>query len=91
MHDCHNPGETCLIRAHTLRDLDQRCEVVDERRGTVRVPIVLNCSKLSWRIAVLGIAGWKPNVVLKRTVLAWHARGSIGIIVAQSGKLSEDD
>ena len=56
-----------------------------------RVPIVLNCSKLSWRIAVLGIAGWKPNVVLKRTVLAWHVRGSIGVIVAQSGKLSEDD
>ena len=56
-----------------------------------RVPIVLNCSKLSWRIAVLGIAGWKPNIVLKRTVLALHVRGSIGMIVAQSGKLSEDD
>ena len=38
VHDCHNPGETCLIRAHTLRDLDQRCEVVDERRGTGKSP-----------------------------------------------------
>ena len=38
VHDCHNPGETCLIRGHTLRDLDQRCEVVDERRGTGKSP-----------------------------------------------------
>ena len=58
-----------------------------------RVPIGWNGSKLSWRTAVLGIAGWKPNVVLKRTVLAWPVglRGSIGMIVAQSGKLSEGD
>ena len=91
MHDCHNPGETCLIRAHTLRDLDQVVKSWMSAGERERVPIVLNCSKLSWRIAVLGIAGWKPNVVLKRTVLAWHVRGSIGMIVAQSGKLSEDD
>ena len=31
-------GETCLVGAHTLRDLDQRCKVVDERRGTGKGP-----------------------------------------------------
>ena len=68
MHDCHNPGETCLIRAHTLRDLDQPCEVVDERRGTGKSP---DCFKLfttvveNRRSRHSGV----EDVVLKRTVL----------------------
>ena len=68
--------ELITILVRAKDDITRAC-----RRCQSTLYIVFNIAKV----------GGPHNVVLKRTVLAWHVRGSIGMIVAQSGKLSEDD